>query len=312
MRSLFRFAPAGLAGAVLLACAGAAAAQAAAAPAGPLADLARLQRDSNAERLAELRGILDARKVPYEVQAFDSKAIGGPGEGRNVVVTLGSGPREIVVGAHYDAVKLKDGTLSRGMVDNGAGVMALVRLAEELRGRTLRHRVRLAFFDQEEICLCGSKSFVAAARPAEIAAAVNVDIAAYGDTVVFGGGRGEGSAAVFRALQRVCAERRLSCLEFPAFPTGDDRSFEAAGVPNVSVASLPAAEAHQLWLLLNGGAESGLEKGFAPKILKAIHTHEDTLDQVDPATLERFPGVLLDLVLELDAALDGGAKEKRE
>ena len=36
------------------------------------------------------------------------------------------------------------------------------------------------------------------------------------------------------------------------------------------------------------------------------------LDQIDSATLERFPGVLLDLVLELDAALDAGAKEKRE
>lgn len=229
-----------------------------------------------------------------------------------MVVTFGSGAREIVVGAHYDAVKLKDGTLSRGMVDNGAGAMALVRLAEELRGRPLRHRVRLVFFDQEEICLCGSKSFVAARPPADVAAAVNVDIAGYGDALLYGGGRGEANAGVFRALQRVCAERRLDCLEFPAFPTGDDRSFEAAGIPNVSVATLPAAEAHQLWLLLNGGKETGLEKGFAPRILKTIHTHEDTLDRVDPATLERFPGVLLDLVLELDAALDGGAKEKRE
>lgn len=286
---------------------------------GLLGDLARLQKETNAERLAELRKILDERKIPYEVQTFDSRAIGGPGEGRNLVATFGSGSfasghREIVVGAHYDAVKLKDGSLSRGMVDNGAGVMALVRLAEALRGQALRHRVRVVFFDQEEICLCGSKSFVAARKPEEVAAAVNVDIMASGDALLFGGGKKEGNAPVYRALQRVCAERRLSCLEFPSFPTGDDRSFEAAGIPNVSVAFVPAAEGHQLWLMLNAGPEAGLEKGFAPKILKTIHTPGDTLDKVDPATLERAPGVLLDLLRELDAALDGGsaAKEKKE
>jgi hypothetical protein len=272
---------------------------------GPLRDLARLQRNTNAERFEALQEILKERGIPFEIQAFDSAKIGGPGEGRNLVATFGSGSREIVVGAHYDAVELKkEGRLSRGMVDNGAGVIALAGLAEALRGKPLRHRVRVVFFDQEEKCLCGSKSYVAAGKPAEMAAAVNVDILAYGDTLLFGGGKGEGNAAVYRALQRVCAARRLGCLEFPSFPTGDDRSFEAARVPNVSVAFLPAVEAHQLWLLLNGGKDSGLREGFAPPILQVIHTPGDVLEKVDPATVERAPGVLLDLVTELDSTLD--------
>jgi hypothetical protein len=280
--------------------------------AGPLPDLARLQRDSNAGRFEALQEILKERGVPFEVQAFDGGPRGGPGH--NLVATFGAGGREIAVGAHYDAVKLKDGTLSRGMVDDGAGVIALVRLAEALRGRTLRHRVRIAFFDEEELCLCGSKAFVAARPPADVAADVNVDIVAYGDTLLFGGGKGEGNAAVDRALQRVCAARRLACLEFATFPTGDDRSFNAAGIPNVSVAFLPAAEAHQLWLLLNGGKDSGLKEGFMPGIFNNIHSPGDLLAKVEPATLDLAAGTLLDLVLELDATLDGGtpAKENRE
>lgn len=268
----------------------------------PLQDLAKLQRDTNAGRLEALQEILKARGIPFEIQTFD-------GGGSNVVVTFGAktpGAREIVVGAHYDAVKLKDGSLSRGMVDNGAGVIALAGLAEALRGKPLRHRVRVVFFDQEELGLLGSKAFVAARKPAEVAAAVNVDIVGYGDTLLFGGGKGEGNAAVYRALQRVCAARRLSCLEFASFPQGDDLSFEAAGIPNVSVAFLPAVEAHQLWLLLNGGGpeKSGLRGDFTPKILQTIHAPGDTLDKVDRATLERTPGILLDLVAELDSALD--------
>jgi Zn-dependent M28 family amino/carboxypeptidase len=284
----------------------------AAAPAGPLADLAKLQSDSNAGRLAALQEILGEHGVPFEVQPFDA---GPAGEGRNLVATFGGTGREIVVGAHYDAVKLKDGTLSRGMVDDGAGVIALVRLAEALRGRPLRHRVRIAFFDHEETGLLGSKAFVAARSPAGVAADVNVDIVAYGDTLLFGGGKGEANDPLDRALQRVCAARRLSCLEFaPVFPPGDDRSFNAAGIPNVSVGFLPGVEAHQLWLLLNGRPDPGLREGLVPAILKNIHSPGDTLDKVDPATLERVSGVLLDLVLELDAAFDGGApaREKLE
>ena len=44
------------------------------------------------------------------------------------------------------------------------------------------------------------------------------------------------------------------------------RSFQAAGVPNISLAVLRAAEAHQMWLLLNGGPESGLRQGFVPHL----------------------------------------------
>ncbi|MFY9822014.1 MAG: M20/M25/M40 family metallo-hydrolase [Thermoanaerobaculia bacterium] len=264
-----------------------------------LRDLARLQKETNAERHEALAALLKERGIPFEVQAFD----GASGAGSNFLVAFGSGRREIVVGAHYDAVKLKDGRLSRGMVDNGAGVMALAGLAQALRNRPLRHRVRIAFFDREETGLVGSKSYIAA-HPGEIAAAVNVDIMAYGNAFPYGGGKKEGSAPLYRALQRVCAARRLACLEFPAFPPGDDRSFEAAGIPNLSLGMLPEVEAHQLWLLLNGGKESGLREGFLPSVLHHIHSPEDTLDQVEPAAVEKASGVLLDLVTELDATLD--------
>ena len=194
-------------------------AQTAPPPAG-LAELGRLRHDTNAGRFEALQGILKERGIPFEVQRFEESK----GEGHNLVATFGAGRREIVVGAHYDAVKLKDGTLSQGMVDDGAGVIALLRLAEALRGRSLRHRVRVAFFDQEELGLLGSKAFLAARQPADsakdIAADVNFDIDAYGDTLLFGGGKGEANAPLDRALQRVCAARRLSCLEFSDLPGG--------------------------------------------------------------------------------------------
>ena len=268
----------------------------------PLRDLARLRRDSNPARLQALQEILRERGLPYELETFESKQSPlGRIEGTNVVLTFGSGPREITVGAHYDALERKDGGLIDGMVDNGAGVMALLDVAEALKGRTLRHRVRLVLFDKEEVDLGGSKAYVAAHK-GEIAAAVNLDIAGYGDTGVFGLGKTEGDARLRDNLQAVCAAQALSCLEFPTFPTGDDRSFQAAGLPAISIGFLPRVQAHQLWLFLNGGKESGLAEGYVPPILRIIHTPEDTLGKVDPATPRLAAKVVLEMVLRLDGA----------
>lgn len=270
----------------------------------PLRDLARLRQGSNPARLEALQEILRERGLPFELEAFESKeSPHGRTKGTNIVMTFGAGPREITVGAHYDAVERKGGELIEGMVDNGAGTITLVRLAEALKGRTLRHRVRVVLFDMEEAGLLGSKAHVAVHRP-EIAAAVNLDIAGFGDTVVYGLGKAEGTARLHEVVGTVCAERRLPCLEFPQFPPGDDLSFQAADIPVVSLGFLPRLQAHQLWLFLNGGEGSGLEKGWTPPILKIIHTRDDTLDKIEPATLDLAFQVVLDTVLRLDATLE--------
>ena len=43
-----------------------------------------------------------------------------------------------------------DGTLVDGVVDNAASVVALLRAADALKGRTFKRGLRIVFFDQEE------------------------------------------------------------------------------------------------------------------------------------------------------------------
>jgi hypothetical protein len=271
----------------------------------PLRDLARLRQESNPARLEALKEILRERGLSFELQTFESKASPlGHKEGTNIVMTFGSGEREITVGAHYDAIEWKDtGKVSHAMVDNGAGAIVLLRVAEALKDRPLRHRVRVILFDKEEVGLLGSKAYVAGRKAGEIAAAINLDIAGFGDSVVYGLGRTEGDARLQEVLGAICAERRLACLEFQKFPAGDDRSFIAAGIPTVSLGFLPRLQAHQLWLFLNGGKDSGLQEGWEPPILKIIHSPEDTLDKVDPGTLDLATGLVLDTLLRLDGGM---------
>jgi len=72
----------------------------------------------------------------------------------------------------------------------------------------------------------------------------------------------------------------------------------------VSIGFLPRLQAHQLWLFLNGGKDSGLQEGWTPAILKIVHTPEDTLDKVDPGTTDLATGLVLDLLLRLDGEME--------
>src|SRR5436309_10948134 len=77
----------------------------------------------NGARFDALTGLLRARGIAFTIVPFSlEKPIGAEPrtEGRNVVASIGDGEGsgEILVGAHYDAVRLRDGSLSAGAVDN--------------------------------------------------------------------------------------------------------------------------------------------------------------------------------------------------
>jgi Zn-dependent M28 family amino/carboxypeptidase len=209
-----------------------------------------------------------------------------------------------VVGAHYDVVRLQDGSAVGGAVDNGAASVVLTRVAGALRRHELNHRVRVVLFDLEEIGLRGSAAYIASQQADRIAAMVNVDVIAGDGTLMYGPTSHEGNDTVYRSLRVVCAATGVSCMGFPRYPPSDDRSFQAAGIPNVSIGMNGTVAAHQMWLILNGGAESGLESGFVPAVFRVIHTPEDTMQHANESAMKQLHDLVVALVLELDKALE--------
>lgn len=268
------------------------------------AQVAAFVQPSNEARTAVVVAQLRAAGFEPTIETF----AGGNGrtgemEGRNVVVTLGDGPREILLTAHYDAVKLRDGTMSHGVVDNAASVVGLIEAAKILRGKALNHRIRIILFDQEELGLIGARKWIEAHGLANVAAVVNSDVAGYGDTMMYGQNNGSQSAFVTRAVQELCAERAMQCVGFPVYPPSDDRAFSAAGAPVVSLGFQDEIGAHQMWLAFNGGEANGLAEGFIPQVFRLIHSNEDTMDKVDPATVALAGATYAALVERLDAQL---------
>jgi Zn-dependent M28 family amino/carboxypeptidase len=268
------------------------------------AQVAAFVQPSNEARTAVVVAQLRAAGFEPTIETFaGGNGRTGPMEGRNVVVTIGDGPREILLTAHYDAVKLRDGTMSHGVVDNAASVVGLIEAAKILRGKALNHRIRVILFDQEELGLIGARKWIEAHGLANVAAVVNSDVAGYGDTMMYGQNNGAQSAFVTRAVQELCAERAMQCVGFPVYPPSDDRAFSAAGAPVVSLGFQDQIGAHQMWLAFNGGEANGLAEGFVPQVFRLIHSNEDTMDKVDPATVA-LAGVTYAAVVErLDAQL---------
>ena len=233
--------------------------------------------------------------------------------GRNVVVTFGEGEREILLTAHYDAVVLEDGSLSQGVVDNAASVVGVIEAAKILRGKDLNHRVRVILFDQEELGLIGARKWIEAHGVGDVAAVVNSDVAAYGDTMMYGLNNGAQSAGAVRAVREVCAERAMHCVGFPVYPPSDDRAFSGAGlgpnapataaVPTLSLGFQDHVGAHQMWLAFNGGETTGLAEGFVPQVFQLIHSPGDVIEKVDPATVKTAGEVYAAVIEKLDAQL---------
>jgi aminopeptidase S len=210
-------------------------------------------------------------------------------------LTLGDGLEEVVIGAHYDAARLAAGSLSRGAVDSGASSVMLIRLAELLKQEKLAVRVRVVWFDMEELGLLGSAHYVKTHTSNRIGAMLNFDINAYGN-IVFGPSELPGNAALRRTFVQTCAAEDVACVGVAQMPPGDHRSFVKAGIPTISVGSVSAIEAHHVWLMMNAGANSGLAQGTVPPIMRTIHTPEDTPDKLSEETMSRLQRFALSLL----------------
>ena len=245
---------------------------------------------ANEARFDALTALLAARMIPFTVEPFTIEKpiqVEPRTEGRNVVVTMGEGPSEIVIGAHYDAVRLPGGTLSKGAVDNAASSVILVRIAEALQKEKLTVRVRVVWFDMEELGLLGSQQYLKAHASDQIDAMLNFDVNAYGSTIMFSPSQQAAGSTLRRKLLETCASEDADCLGFPLLPGSDDRTFIRAGIPTLSIAMLPPVEARQLWLLLSG-PNSGLAPATMPPILRTIHTLQDGPDKVSEDSMAKM------------------------
>lgn len=269
---------------------------------GLLSTVAAIEGRTNLERVQVALQLLEQSGVKPILQNFDFEHQGEPRSGSNVIVRLASGNSsadKLVIGAHIDAVVFPDGSHSRGAIDNAAGSAILLHLLKALKEHNFNHPVDFVLFDHEELGLVGSRHY-ANNQDDDIFAMINIDIGLSGETIIFGPADFPESEPLINLSLDVCAENDAGCISFPQMPPGDDRSFRAKDIPNISLAVVPEKQAHQLWLLMNGGRESGLAESFAPEILSIIHTPNDRMELMEEESLDLLFNHLQSYIVRLD------------
>lgn len=256
-----------------------------------------VRRDTIARQLA-------GAGFPVTIETFEGGRDGAAETGYNITTVFGPRRgREILLVAHYDAIQMK-GQPSMGIVDNAASVVAIISAAERLKDAKLKHRVRILFTDQEELGLLGASAWIAANDLETVAAVVNADVSAYGDTLMYGLNSGEQSRPVLVALEQVCAERAMACKGMTSYPPSDDVAFSQAGEPVVSIGFLPLEDAGKLEAFMETmGSGAAPDPASLPEVLGIIHTPRDELALADPDTILAASQTFEALVKRLDATL---------
>jgi len=75
-------------------------------------------------------------------------------------------------------------------------------------------------------------------------------------------------------------------------------------LPTVSLGYLPRAEAGKLKIFMANPAAASATPSAAPEILTLIHTPNDTIARVEPATLAAASDFFTTLVMKLDGELE--------
>jgi aminopeptidase S len=221
----------------------------------------------NAGRRDYLRKRLEAAGMPAQVQTFAH----GKVVGENLLSQVSGDATQplLLIGAHSDRV-----SAGRGATDNASGSAVALALAERFRSKPLqRHRVQVAFWDLEEEGLRGAAAYVADKRE-KPALYVNFDVFGWGDSLWM---MTPDDAHPLVARSRDAAQAQgLQITAGRQYPPTDHLAFLKAEWPAVSYSLVGAAEIPNILAVF-----SGKEPASMPKVMKVIHSADDTIAHVD-------------------------------
>jgi aminopeptidase YwaD len=190
----------------------------------------RLALADQLARRAAVLAILRELEYPFVVQREQIE----DRRSENIIVRLGQATPRLVLGAHYDSVPG-----STGANDNAAGVAILLSLLRDYRRHPPKLPCEVVFFDLEEAGGWGSRAYVRRFAAEQILAMINLDVCGVGDTVLVGPRQHASDWPLQDAVEVALQQQMLPIRMIDRVPPGDQQSFEAVGIPNLSVSVLP-------------------------------------------------------------------------
>lgn len=242
--------------------------------------------DKEAQTVQYLVQVFEKMRYPSQVQPFTVNVDGNAIQSANIIaVKQGVSSQEIIVGAHYDSVKV-----GKGADDNASGLGVILEVADRIKDRETHYSIRFILFGAEEVGLQGSKHYVSQMTQEQkqnTIAMINLDSVSAGDYAYIYGDQGAKGfirdwALNYAAKHNLTLETQPG--ENPKYPAGttgdwsDHAPFKEAGIPYTYVESTN-------WTLgdMDGYTQVDPQYGENGEIW---HTQYDTLEYIN----ETFPG----------------------
>jgi Zn-dependent M28 family amino/carboxypeptidase len=249
------------------------------------------QAEDNAGRRAHLQTRLQGIGLTATKQAF----VAGKLEGENLLVDLDgpAGAPLLLIGAHSDRVDA-----GRGATDNASGSAVVLALAERLQRTPLaHHRVKVAFWDLEEHGLLGAAAYIEQSgeqKSEKPALYINFDVFGWGDSLwMMTPDQGHPLVAASRGAAEA---QGLAISAGKQYPPSDHLAFLKADWPAVSYSLVGADEIPGILATF-----AGKRPMSPPKVMKVIHSPNDTVDQVDEAAAAKGIDAVEDAIRAWDA-----------
>lgn len=260
----------------------------------------KLEYKSDSERLNTLRSIFKNKDIKFIEQKYTYLTF----QGTNIIVDCGNlkSNKHIILSAHFDVV-----SNSPGANDDASGIAILIDVIEKIKKLKLKNKVRVIFFDDEEIGRFGSISYIKKYGLKNLIAVYHLELCGYGDAVgLWPIIKINKNSYALTIIEQVLKEKNIyfeRLGQLPAF-WGDDLSFRNAGFRHalcISVAPKEDKEAIKKFVKSNVfKIIFDFYSGRIPKMFQLYHSPEDKSDYLSEKALKMVSDVLVGVVLKFD------------
>ncbi len=258
-----------------------------------LLDYVRMFEGKNdLDRRNTLIGILESKGHNFELEDYKYKGE----EGINIIVTKGDGQRDILLTTHYDVVPG-----SPGANDNASCIAVLLDILEKLKDYKVKNRIRIIFFDDEEINCIGSQAYVAKHGVDNIIGVYNTELVGMGDTVgIWPVTKDVEGSKVLLNLKSVLEDKGYPYGEAGLLPLlfSDHRSFRECGLKDAFCLSM--VDGKDMNEIRRFAESPKSMQGEIPFMFKLYHSSEDKSKYLSEEALRLMSDVIYTSIIRLD------------
>lgn len=278
----------------------------------------KLEYKSDSERLKAIKQVLQSKKINFIEQKYSFKIF----KGTNVIVNCGNlkSKKHIILSAHFDVI-----SGSPGANDDASGIAILIDIIEtlknqrflgprksrgfsrELKKLKLKNKVRIIFFDDEEIGRFGSISYIKKYGLKDLLAVYHLELCGMGDIVgLWPITKINESSYSLKIIEEVLKQKRIYFERLPQLPAfwGDDLSFRNAGFRHALCISVGPEEEKEA---IKRFVKSNVFKvifdyytGRIPKMFQLYHSPEDKSEHLSEKALKMVSDVLVSVLLKFE------------